>query len=65
MFPAITEHHYTLGFGYKFTPRVELDMAYTYATSPNVSVGANSTGLGNLTITNDQTAITAGIKYHF
>ena len=26
---------------------------------------ANTTGLGNLTITSDQTAITAGIKYHF
>ena len=65
MFPVITERHYTLGFGYKFTRRVELDMAYTYATSPNVTVGANSTQLDNLTITNDQTAITAGIKYYF
>lgn len=65
MFPAITERHYTIGFGYKFTRRVELDMAYTYATSPDVTVGANTIGLGNLTVTNDQTAITAGIKYHF
>jgi len=65
MFPAITERHYTAGFGYAFSQHVELDMALTYATSPDVMVGAASTGLGNLTITNDQTAITAGIKYHF
>lgn len=65
MFPAITERHYTAGFGYKFSSLVELDMAFTYATSPEVTVAANSTGLGNLTITNDQIAITAGIKYSF
>ncbi len=65
MFPAITEKHYTFGFGYRFTDTVELDMAFTYATSPSVTVAANTTGLGELTVTNDQTAITAGIKYHF
>lgn len=65
MFPAITERHYTAGFGYAFSNHVELDMAFTFATSPDVTVGAATTGLGNLTITNDQTAITAAIKYHF
>jgi len=65
MFPAITERHYTAGFGYAFSQHVELDMAFTFATSPDVTVSAATTGLGNLTVTNDQTALTAGIKYHF
>jgi long-chain fatty acid transport protein len=65
MFPAITEDHYTAGFGYAFSEKVELDMAFTFATSPSATVSAGNTGLGNLTVTNDQTAITAGIKYNF
>lgn len=65
MFPAITEQHLTAGFGYAFSKNVALDMALTYATSPNVKVSAQSTALGELTITNDQLAITAGIKYSF
>ncbi len=65
MFPAITESHLTTGFSYKFSPLVELDMAFTFATSPDVKVSAATTGLGELTVTNDQTAVTAGVKYHF
>jgi len=65
MFPAITERHYTAGFGYIFSKNVSLDMALTYATSPDVTVAAATTGLGDLTVTNDQVAITAGIKYSF
>lgn len=65
IFPAITERHYTAGLGYTFSNRVSVDLAFTYATSPNVTVGANTTGLGNITVSNDQTAITAGIKYNF
>ncbi|MCW8935296.1 MAG: outer membrane protein transport protein [Gammaproteobacteria bacterium] len=65
MFPAITEQHFTAGFGYAFSKNVALDMALTYATSPDVTVSAQTTGLGDITITNDQLAITAGIKYGF
>ena len=65
MFPAITETHYTAGFGYSFSKFIVLDMAFTFATSPQVEVAANTTGLGNLTVTNDQFAVTAGIKYRF
>ena len=65
MFPAITEQHYTAGFGYTFSKHVLLDMAFTFATSPDVTVPAATTGLGDLTVTNDQIAITAGIKYQF
>ncbi|VAW69746.1 putative facilitator of salicylate uptake [hydrothermal vent metagenome] len=65
MFPGITEAHYTAGFGYSFSKHVILDMAFTFATSPEVKVSAQSTGLGNLTVTNDQFAATVGIKYRF
>ena len=65
MFPAITEQHLTAGFGYAFSKNVALDMALTYATSPDVTVSAQTTGLGDITITNDQLAITAAIKYNF
>lgn len=65
MFPAITEQHFTAGFGYAFSKNVALDMALTYATSPDVTVSAQTTGLGDITITNDQLAITAAIKYGF
>ncbi|MCW9048544.1 MAG: outer membrane protein transport protein [Gammaproteobacteria bacterium] len=65
MFPAITEQHFTAGFGYAFSKNVGLDMALTYATSPDVTVSAQTTGLGDITITNDQLAITAAIKYGF
>ncbi|RDH84904.1 MAG: aromatic hydrocarbon degradation protein [endosymbiont of Galathealinum brachiosum] len=65
MFPAITEQHFTAGFGYTFSKHVLLDMAFTFATSQDVTVSATTTGLGDLTVTNDQIAITAGIKYQF
>ena len=65
MFPAITEAHYTAGFGYIFSQQVELDIALTYATSPDVTVSTVTTGLGNITVSNNQTALTGAIKYHF
>lgn len=65
MFPAITEQHFTAGFGYTFSKHVLLDMAFTFATSQDVTVSATSTNLGDLTVTNDQIAVTAGIKYQF
>ena len=65
MFPAVTERHYTLGAGYQFTKNVGADLAVTYATSPDVTVGADSVGLGTLTVTNDQLAVSANINYSF
>lgn len=65
MFPAITERHYTLGAGYQFTKNVGADFAFTYATSPDVTVGASSLGLGELTVTNDQMALSANLNYAF
>lgn len=63
MFPAITERHYTLGTGYQFTKNVASDFAFTYATSPKVSV--EGAGLGTLTVTNNQMAVSANLNYSF
>ncbi|OYZ31899.1 MAG: hypothetical protein B7X89_11645, partial [Sulfuricurvum sp. 17-40-25] len=65
MFPAVTEKHYTLGAGYQFTKNVGADVAVTYATSPDVTVSAATIGLGNLTVANDQTAVSANLNLAF
>ena len=65
MFPAITERHYTIGAGYQFTKNVGTDLAVTYATSPDVTVSAATVGLGDLTVTNDQIAVSANLNYSF
>ena len=65
MFPAITERHYTVGAGYAFSKNVETDVALTYATSPDVTVSAATVGLGNLTVSNDQTSVSANLNYKF
>ena len=65
MFPAVTERHYTIGAGYQFTKNVGADLAVTYATSPDVTVSAASVGLGDLTVTNDQLAVSANLNYSF
>ena len=65
MFPAVTERHYTLGAGYQFSKNVGADFAVTYATSPDASYNANTTGLGTITVTNDQFAFSANLNYSF
>lgn len=65
MFPAITEHHYTLGAGYQFNRTTSADIALIYATSPDVTVSAKTVGLGNVTVTNDQFAASAGLNVKF
>lgn len=65
MFPAVTERHYTLGAGYQFTKNVAADFAVTYATSPDVTVSAQTVGLGDVTVTNDQLAVSANLNYSF
>lgn len=65
MFPAVTEKHYTVGFGYQFTKNVGADLAFMYATSPDVKVNAGDVGLGNLTVTNDQMALAANLNVAF
>jgi long-chain fatty acid transport protein len=65
MFPAVTERHYTIGAGYQFTKNVGADFAFTYATSPDVTVAAQTVGLGDVTVTNDQMAFSANLNYSF
>lgn len=65
MFPAVTERHYTVGAGYQFTKNVCADLAFTYATSPDVTVSAKTVGLGDITVTNDQMAFSANLNYTF
>ncbi|MFC2074460.1 OmpP1/FadL family transporter [Campylobacterota bacterium] len=65
LFPAITERHYTIGAGYQFTKNVGADIALTYATSPEVTVSAQTVGLGLLTTTNDQFAGSVNLNYSF
>jgi long-chain fatty acid transport protein len=65
MFPAVTERHYTIGTGYQFTKNVAADFAFTYATSPKVTVDGSGVNLGSLTVTNDQMAVSANLNYSF
>ena len=65
MFPGITEDHYTIGAGYQFTKNVGADVAFTYATSPDVTVSATTAALGDVTVSNDQMALSANLNYSF
>lgn len=65
MFPAITEQHYTAGMGYQFNRTTSADIALIYAKSPTVTVSAQSVGLGDVTVTNDQIAASAGLNIKF
>ncbi len=65
MFPAVTERHYTIGAGYQFTKNVGADLAVTYATSPDVTAISGGSGLGTITVTNDQFALSANLNYSF
>lgn len=65
MFPAITQEHYTLGAGYQFNTVVSADLAFIYARGPEVRVSAPTVGLGNISVTNDQYALSAAINVIF
>lgn len=65
MFPAITERHYTIGAGYQFNRTTSADVAFIYATSPEVTVSAESVGLGDVSVTNDQFAASAALNVKF
>jgi len=44
-FPAVVEHHVTLGVGYQITPTVELNVGYMYAFENNITErGTDLTG---------------------
>lgn len=65
-FPALSEEHYSLGFGYELSKKLTLDMAYTYAPEAKVTYNIDAMmGGGVVEATNTQDAITFGLTYSF
>ncbi len=64
-FPAITEHHITLGLGYEFTNNFGIDLAYKHAFNKKVSATDNA-GMGMFVeAQNAQNAISIGLNWKF
>jgi long-chain fatty acid transport protein len=64
-FPAITEHHITLGLGYEFTKNFSIDLAYKHAFNKKVSA-TDSAGMGmSVEAQNAQNAISIGLNWKF
>jgi long-chain fatty acid transport protein len=64
-FPAITEHHITLGLGYEFTKSFSIDLAYKHAFNKKVSATDNA-GMGMFVeAQNAQNAISIGLNWKF
>ncbi|MCC6063512.1 MAG: outer membrane protein transport protein [Thermocrinis sp.] len=61
-FPAITEHHITLGLGYEFTKNFSIDLAYEHAFNKKVSAADNT---NTLEAQNAQNAISVGLNWKF
>jgi len=57
-FPAISEDHYTLGLGYKFSDKMGVDIAYVYA--PKETLKAM-----NMQVSNEQQSLSGALKYAF
>ena len=57
-FPAISEDHYTVGLGYKFSNKIGIDIAYVYA--PKETLKAM-----NMQVTNEQQSLSGALKYTF
>jgi long-chain fatty acid transport protein len=63
-FPAITEHHITLGLGYEFTKNFSIDLAYKHAFNKKVSA-KDSSGTMFVEAQNAQNAISIGLNWKF
>ncbi|WP_448583331.1 OmpP1/FadL family transporter [Thermocrinis sp.] len=64
-FPAITEHHITLGLGYEFTKNFGIDLAYKHAFNKKVRATDNM-GMGfEVEAQNSQNAISLGLNWKF
>jgi long-chain fatty acid transport protein len=61
-FPAITEHHITLGLGYEFTKNFGIDLAYKHAFNKKVSATG---GTNYVEAQNAQNAISVGLNWKF
>jgi len=64
-FPAITEHHITLGLGYEFTKNFSVDLAYEHAFKKKVSATDNMNLGLFVEAQNAQNAISVGLNWKF
>ncbi len=64
-FPAITEHHITLGLGYEFTKNFSVDLAYKHAFNKKVSATDNAGQGLEVEAQNAQNAIAIGLNWKF
>jgi long-chain fatty acid transport protein len=64
-FPAITEHHITLGLGYEFTKNFSIDLAYKHAFKKKVSATDNANMGMFVEAQNAQNAISVGLNWKF
>jgi long-chain fatty acid transport protein len=62
-FPAITEHHITLGLGYEFTKNFGIDLAYKHAFNKKVRAEDGSGSF--VEAQNAQNAISFGLNWKF
>ncbi len=63
-FPAITEHHITLGLGYEFTKTFGVDIAYKHAFNKKVKA-TDPSGAFLVEAQNAQNAIAIGLNWKF
>ncbi len=63
-FPAITEHHITLGLGYEFTKTLGIDLAYKHAFNKKVKA-TDPSGAFLVEAQNAQNAISIGLNWKF
>ncbi|WP_333785259.1 outer membrane protein transport protein [Thermocrinis sp.] len=64
-FPAITEHHITLGLGYEFTKNFSVDLAYKHAFNKKVRATDNAGQGFEVEAQNSQNAISIGLNWKF
>jgi long-chain fatty acid transport protein len=66
-FPAIVEHHFTAGIGYKFTDAFSLDLGFMYAVEESISEsGTDPFGTPvTLESTLSETSLDFGLTYRF
>ena len=66
-FPAIVEHHFTAGLGYKFTDSFSLDLGLVYAVEESIKESGTDLGATPVTLesTLSETSLDFGITYKF
>ena len=65
MFPAVTETHITFGGSYSFNKTMSMDLAYMMASGDASATIPALMGGGNISATNDQTALSFALNYAY